>query len=1354
MDRGDTPSQKPRASLPKSRFSLGATNGAGRFVNRKATRNLFTGADMNTTNNTKADPLPLPRPQSPAHSGRIPRSVRTVRSVSGLSTASAGSNGLGEPAERSGIPRLSRTPSRPEMYERPPSVASSTGSVRSESRIPRPSLAHSNLPKTQTKRPMTMFEAWKMTEEVEELGRTSPSPAPRLGGLRRAQDEIRMQKVKSQSPLDFSKRTNGTRTTSDSIRDDTSITSTVGHSAIPRPVRHDEEGEDDLDRKIRQFEWDQQKKNGLPRRESSLFTRNNVGERVAEAGKELVKKASNSSLKENSPARPRTWGSKGRVSNEWMKRAIASPEKEKEPLQERNHNPTSGATGKGKGVESPDIPLPSVEVHPPAATHEIEPESVKGEFNWQLDADFTEGDLQISDSPRVSFPRNQAPQRTDSPSRLRNSNTPDSDQQSDTETEASFLAKSERGTDDSPRRTNTRLDEIRQLEQAAEEKISQRLERGNRSRTNSRTKLDEVRDREAESLSRKSIAAVRLGEIRERNSLSPSTSPRVSKKKNSTPGAAAVPMQEPTPDPTEGRRSKSLPQEEERQGGAPTEDTPVTVYRSTKRKPENDDKTKGDGAAAVQQPQPRPYHRREDSRDILRRLARVSSNSPQPEVAGGGDNEKSIADKNGSLSSSSTRPTSDIIRSSLDTAKAPPPSCLTNPNKTDDNESKCPSTNPKSSVGFVGLGLSRSSSADSAPSSKRSSRSDIDPTDRIEAEMNLFAPQDNYSEKGSVRAPSPKNRPSNSDNEQEKDSEEEEFETGLEEATPRATKSDPLTQPTPKAPGAYVDTPATVRVAEPQLKFERKGRGKESDIIEDEVEAESDPEPIVAAASSQEEEQFKKPSTCTSRRRLAHHGKHNSTTGITPQSSPQKHQSDRTTSSTTSNAATNKQKIIQTSAGPISVRRRRVRSEPRRPRNNSGLPLVNTARIPSVRDDLLEIQRAANIEDSTLDEFDQLIREHENSATTSTSSHRKPRKEGQDKGEAEDGWTTEGAEVEEDELDKIEKMSPEAADKMQRRLDMALGEIRSARAWANRFEEELNGRERERTGDGKTTNGHPRASSSASSDGAAKPPQPKTRQGQTKAKAAGQGQTRSSSWYDLYIPTQGFTTLFWTLIFILTYILAEFNLCLYTCKPSTCGPSISCEWSANDPSGIGRAIPVKLDQWVTGGWAGRKLGEWGEEVGDWGVDVYCEYFAGSPLRLANGDGDETPDPQDGSGGVNVLREALGLSGCAFTGKDKRRVERILEKKRLREEAQRSKGDKKTKGLRERREREEDKINPAMVEWLEMKRREEAEMLAARAAGTEDGYEYGEMGGRPDGYEEDGEEEGNDDVGFISGDEVV
>jgi hypothetical protein len=333
-----------------------------------------------------------------------------------------------------------------------------------------------------------------------------------------------------------------------------------------------------------------------------------------------------------------------------------------------------------------------------------------------------------------------------------------------------------------PGRTNTRLDEIRQLEIESAVRFSNSPPRGlgNEAvdeiagnggtgaspsdpryveRTN--RKIDEIRAREIESLSRRALAKARLDEIRERNSESRSPSPEVVRKP-SPERLQGTTMGKKDSD-KDGRRHSSSEE------GEHIPNTPVTVFRhSTKARLE--DKT-GPGIgnqddAVLPSEDRRDSISKGDSRDVLRRLARVASLSPAPETRAI-ESEREVKRGGDKTTASKTEGASET--KGVD--------------------------NIKPTVGFAGL--QRDPSTDSL-SSKRSSmaRSDTDPTERIEGEMKLFAPMENHSERGSVRAPSP----------------EAEEDEGKFDETPRPAKIDPLTLPTPKVTGAYVETPASVMV--------------------------------------------------------------------------------------------------------------------------------------------------------------------------------------------------------------------------------------------------------------------------------------------------------------------------------------------------------------------------------------------------------------------------------------------------------------------------------------------------------------------------------------------------------------
>ncbi|OBT79159.1 hypothetical protein VF21_01698 [Pseudogymnoascus sp. 05NY08] len=296
------------------------------------------------------------------------------------------------------------------------------------------------------------------------------------------------------------------------------------------------------------------------------------------------------------------------------------------------------------------------------------------------------------------------------------------------------------------------------------------------------TKLDEVRAREREGMSRHAVATARLEEIRERLSEERSMSPQVEK------AAAREPTRIPSPvvrnpayrrtstesfeivesgksleagpaterlfgeikgaktEPKEiqrGRRSRSRerPAVSRASPSRTTQDdpdqfhektileeegeqipgTPITIFRNTER--------------------PQDGHKREDSYDTLRRLAAISSPNPSPIP--------------------------------LKTEEDQPP---------EDTRRRRPVSQAREDK--------RHSRSSSLP------KSDIDPEERIAAEKDLFEIPDSKSERNSMREPSP--------------ADEDEL---PEQETPRPKqKQNPLTMATPLVTGAFIETPApTVR---------------------------------------------------------------------------------------------------------------------------------------------------------------------------------------------------------------------------------------------------------------------------------------------------------------------------------------------------------------------------------------------------------------------------------------------------------------------------------------------------------------------------------------------------------------
>lgn len=153
--------------------------------------------------------------------------------------------------------------------------------------------------------------------------------------------------------------------------------------------------------------------------------------------------------------------------------------------------------------------------------------------------------------------------------------------------------------------------------------------------------LDRIRDREMESLEKRAVTTNRLGELRENSS-------REGLRRTQSNRFAEEPYKDEEGAPTEANQPKDSPRKSDPQGesyeadqiatpedslhdeGEPVPDTPVVIYKNnshevaaldqkSRRKPE-------DGSEFSL----RPSHERKDSHDLLKRLARVTSESPSP----------------------------------------------------------------------------------------------------------------------------------------------------------------------------------------------------------------------------------------------------------------------------------------------------------------------------------------------------------------------------------------------------------------------------------------------------------------------------------------------------------------------------------------------------------------------------------------------------------------------------------------------------------------------------------------------------------------------------------------------------
>ncbi|KAF5000073.1 hypothetical protein FDECE_11317 [Fusarium decemcellulare] len=927
----------------------------------------------------------------------------------------------------------------------------------------------------------------------------SPSPAPRAWRQRREGDENQMRKMLGKDHLD-------TKAPSRPFSRGSMASSTIADTK-PSPERTDS-----------------------PRRRA-LYGKQRPGLGPKEPAQEPTVATSNGSKAED---RPESAIGRLRVVSPWLRQMPS-----KDDLTNQGRIPALVP-----GIE--DL-LPSIEKeehNEPAGQQPATRASPEKSFAWQVDDDFTAGDLQVSDSPRIRMGARPFANRIhfddgseiDINSRTRvappgSRNTKlDEIRSREVKTGSDIPIAIER-----PRSRNTKLDEIREREEKVEHQIPIPDRNAPRPRN---TKLDEIRQREINGIPRRSLASIRLGEIRERNSMGRSASPEENRPQTSR-GIVPETMSSTELDTKESPKEIPRPKSAFEIAGEQIPDTPVTIYKSrrtsieTHAKDENETKEEKDDADRAR---PSLSHRRADSRDLLRQLARATSSSPAPEPE-----RRRPAD--------SDKPATSPPDAKPDTASAiPQPSTknglrqrLHRPNR---------DTEMKPTVGFAGLPRNRSTDS---VKSKRSMDSETDPTHRIEAEANLFAPTDNHSEKGSVKAPS-----LDPESDVEKDPE----------ATPRPPKPDPLTMPTPKVTGAYVETPATVKVEKIDFKEEEE---KEKPV--------------------KREERPLRPRSVSLRNKR--------TERITSGS-------DRDTAS---DPGTDERPSTRTSSA--GVRRRRSRSLPRR-----RAPLKNSARLPTVKDDLKELQRTHHIEDSTLDDLEEVLL---------------GRKAPSQDLEALLDQLPQHPSLDDDfdfdlELDtklntRTNQIDPQSNDnsdlvrltRMNNTLKSSLYGIHTAAKGIERLSDQVNT-------ENKANENKPVDFKALEEDFLEKKPANGVRERKpekmdappkdqsTRAACTTHPSTGTMSYVQLPIPRlyhrkPSFRLSLLGLIVLLLslWYAAESAMCAKFCRPIRCG-NAPCIWSIDDPT-FGNAIPVKLDQWITGG-RGRVVAEQvKEEVQDWMADM-------------------------------------------------------------------------------------------------------------------------------------------------------
>ncbi|TPX17484.1 uncharacterized protein E0L32_003127 [Thyridium curvatum] len=1011
------------------------------------------------------------------------------------------------PASRLPVPSKSPSPEPPR-----------SSSAHSATRIPRPTplqqqqQQQASRASPNARRPLSFTEAYRMAEEEEqEAMRGSPSPAPRSwrhpragGDEHNSSNEQRMRALLNQAPLTLGRRHSSRHSSSGSrgaAADDDDARSSAGSVGSRASDLSDEA----VERRMRQYELDRLRMEGVrgqqqqQQQHNGGLARNSPGRALTERERPLERTTSNGGLEvpASSSHRPRSWGQEGKVDSKWLRRAISSPGQSQGsenvvPDGRFGYRPRSPAVN-ATADKAPTTLRP--------ATVPPRPFSPSKSFAWQADADFTAGDLQVSESPRVTTSRGYA-----------------------------------------SRQRNTKLDEIRQLEIEAELKFpseddsvevqpqlhpethhrEKQASPASRIAKRTNTKLDEIRAREIESLSRRALATARLDEIREKNSNFRSPSPEVERK----------PPAEPEREPNPGGRSKGEEESQERsvleEEGEQIPNTPITIFRTMKNnkshgadaEPSREDSSERENKAPEEERRRSSSHSREDSRDVLRRLSKAASSSPLPDEPAPRERERG---KGKAMPESVKDTVKDNERKAASRKEKPSASSPA------DNEDP-----PKASVGFADE-LKRVPSVESA-STKRSSKvySDVDPIDRIEGEAKLFAPLDNYSEKGSTRAPSP------GPNGDEDDDDDDGGANAMDE-TPKAKRPDPQTMPTPKVTGAYVETPVTVKV---DKTWDEPAEGSKPDLTK--------PIPSVAVASFLRERPTRSRRSDNSRSEPVNGGNGSSNRGEAGRSSS------------------------------VSSSARRSRSIPR-----SKSPLINSAKPPSVRDDLMEIHRQNQIDDSTLDDFAELMA----SANLQIPADVALRALEADVDDDDNDDSDEQQEKKEKQKQKAaaqtittkRETELETFDRMNSRLQSGLLGIQTAKRGIERLEDQVS---------------HAQVQTPAVAAGE----KAKLKAEDechicttTAATAAASPQQAPATYLHLRLPTLyrrnplRLTLLGLAALLLALWLAAESAACARYCRPEYCAPGRDCAWSPDDPS-FGAALPVKLDQWVAGG-RGRRLAQ-------------------------------------------------------------------------------------------------------------------------------------------------------------------
>jgi hypothetical protein len=410
------------------------------------------------------------------------------------------------------------------------------------------------------------------------------------------------------------------------------------------------------------------------------------------------------------------------------------------------------------------------------------------------------------------------------------------------------------------------------------------------------TRLDEVREREMQSLTARAVATNRLEEIRERNSEERSIFSESSKFN----GRETTPA--PTTEPQKDVYHERTILEEE---GEHIPNTPITIFAKEHYRPSSSSSTESNKD---------PEKMREESFEAIRLLARRMSPGPQraerlaEEFAETRESRKDQKKETGTKlpeKAERANKTNESEAPEIEEKESRPTKVEEKSAKSSESlegkENEKPLEERKNQFKRGGLDvdgeMKRLSTTSTPP------KSDVDPEERITAEAKLFELQDNKSERNSIRAPS--RSPSPSDD-------------GKCDETPRP-KTDPLTLPTPKVTGAYIETPA------PSTRKPRKSRS-----ISPTYEIVNQVDDVPASSNNNNTQQ-------SSRRNSVARAEERA-----------------------------KQKSRSTSSQP-EITKQQYQPRTSRP------TLINTATPVSVADDIRKIAMEEQYEDSTLDEFDAML---------------------------------------------------------------------------------------------------------------------------------------------------------------------------------------------------------------------------------------------------------------------------------------------------------------------------------------------------------------------------------------------